>query len=222
VGERMILNKYKTHEVKTLETGEYEDYVLWQSRESGADKCANLVFNDLEKYKIKSDFQLDLTDKIMDVGCRGNAEVVRKFHSLGYIEAYGVDIGYDAEKLWDSLPNDIQDKLKRADVQDGLHFNTKFNFITCSHVLEHCPNPKKVMEVFNESLTTDGLIHIQIPLSTYDEYINHYPHFAYWENKEAFFDFISETGFIVEYWEYGTADNRVPFDDLMVFIRKVK
>ena len=46
LGEKMILNKYKTHEVKTLEAGEYEDYVLWQSKESGADKCANLVFSD--------------------------------------------------------------------------------------------------------------------------------------------------------------------------------
>ena len=46
----MILKKYGTYEVKELEKDEYDDYVLWQSRESGADKCANLVLDDLKKY----------------------------------------------------------------------------------------------------------------------------------------------------------------------------
>jgi len=217
----MILKKYGTYEVKELEKDEYDDYVLWQSRESGADKCANLVLDDLKKYNNHTNFQLNFNDKIVDVGCRGNAWIVRKFHEMGYNQSYGIDIGYDAEELWLMLPDEIQHKLKRVDVQNGLHFDLKFDFITCSHVLEHCPNPVKVMEVFNEALTDDGVIHIQIPLSTYDEYINHYPHFAYWENKEAFFNFISESGFTVEYWQYGTADNREPFDDLMVFIKKI-
>ena len=76
------------------------------------------------------------------------------------------------------------------------------------------------MEIFHKSLKDGGRLHIQIPLSTYDEYLNHYPHFAYWENKETFFEFVSDYGFIVDFWEYGTEYGRVPFDDLMVILKK--
>ena len=47
----MIIKKYKNYEVKELESDEYEDYVLWQSKESGSDRCSNLVLNDLVKYE---------------------------------------------------------------------------------------------------------------------------------------------------------------------------
>ena len=216
----MILKKYKNYEVKELESDEYEDYVLWQSRESGADKCANLVFEDLKKYKNKTNYDLKQDSTIIDVGCRGNAKVVRGFYDQGYTNSYGIDIGYDAEKNWETLPKNIQDNLKRKDAQDGLHFDHIYDFITCSHVLEHCSVPQKLMEIFHKSLKDGGRLHIQIPLSTYDEYLNHYPHFAYWENKETFFEFVSDYGFIVDFWEHGTEYGRVPFDDLMVILKK--
>ena len=216
----MILKKLKNYEVKQLEPDEYEDYVLWQSRESGADKFANLVFRDLTTYKDKTNFTLDLGANIIDVGCRGNAKVVRTFTEQGYKNVYGIDIGYDAEENWKSLPKDIQVKLKRKDAQEDLYFDYKYDFITCSHVMEHCPDPKKVMEVFYKSLKDDGRIHIQIPLSTYDEYIGHYPHFAYWKDQNAFCEFLEDCNFKIEYSEYGTQDNREPFDDLMVIIKK--
>jgi len=216
----MILKKLKNYEVKQLEPSEYEDYVLWQSRESGADKCANLVFRDLITYENKTGFTLNPDAKIIDVGCRGNAQVVRTFIKQGYKNCYGIDIGYDAEESWKLLPEDIQIRLKRKDAQEDLHFNYKYDFITCSHVLEHCPDPKKVMEIFYKSLKDDGRIHLQIPLSTYDEYMGHYPHFAYWENQEAFCEFLEDCNFKIEYSEYGTQDNRKPFDDLMVIIKK--
>lgn len=216
----MILKKFKNYEVKELEPDEYEDYVLWQSRESGADKCANLVFEDLIKYKNLKNYNLKQNCVIIDVGCRGNAKVVRGFHDQGYTNCYGIDIGYDAENNWLNLPLNIQNNLKRKDAQEGLHFENIYDFITCSHVLEHCSSPQKLMEIFHHSLDVDGRVHIQIPLSTYSEYLNHYPHFAYWENKEAFFEFVSDCEFEVDFWEYGTEYGRVPFDDLMVILKK--
>ena len=216
----MILKKLKNYEVKELEDHEYEDYVLWQSRESGADKCANLVLRDLETYKQKTGIELTKDSNIIDVGCRGNAKVVKTFIDMGYSNVYGIDIGYDAEENWTQLPENIQSVLKRKDAQEGLHFEMQYDFITCSHVLEHCPDPLKVMKIFYDSLKDNGYIHIQIPLSTYDEYIGHYPHFAYWKDKEAFFEFLKECNFNVEYWEYGTEHNRKPYDDLMVIIKK--
>ena len=216
----MILKKLKNYEVKQLEKDEYEDYVLWQSRESGADKCANLVFRDLETYKNRTGIELKLDANIIDVGCRGNARVVKTFIDNGYTNVYGIDIGYDAEENWKQLPENIQSILKRQDAQEGLYFEMDYDFITCSHVLEHCPDPKKVMKIFYDSLKNDGYIHIQIPLSTYDEYMGHYPHFAYWKDKNAFCEFLEDCNFNVEYWEYGTEHNRQPYDDLMVIIKK--
>jgi 2-polyprenyl-3-methyl-5-hydroxy-6-metoxy-1,4-benzoquinol methylase len=216
----MILKKYKNYEIKQLESDEYEDYVLWQSKESGNDRCSNLVFRDLLTYKNKTGFILDLDATIIDVGCRGNATVVKGFTEQGYANCYGIDIGYDAEENWKLLPQNIQAKLKRNDAQNGLHFDYKYDFITCSHVLEHCPDPKKVVDIFYNALKDDGRIHLQIPLSTYDEYIEHHPHFAYWKDRDAFCEFLEDCNFKVEYSEYGTPDNRKPFDDLMVIIKK--
>jgi 2-polyprenyl-3-methyl-5-hydroxy-6-metoxy-1,4-benzoquinol methylase len=216
----MILRKFANYEVKELEKEEYEDYVLWQSRESGADKCANLVFDDLKKYKNEKNYNIKSNPTIIDVGCRGNAEVVRGFHNQGYTNCYGIDIGYDAETNWLSLPQNIQSNLKRQDAQEGLHFDNIYDLITCSHVLEHCSSPQKLMDIFHQSLDNEGRVHIQIPLSTYQEYLDHHPHFAYWEDKEAFFNFSSDCGFDVDFWEYGTEHGRTPFDDLMVILKK--
>jgi 2-polyprenyl-3-methyl-5-hydroxy-6-metoxy-1,4-benzoquinol methylase len=192
----MKIVKYDEYEIKMIETQqEYQTYVDQQSGRSGIPVNHNNFIRDIDE--MLNVFDITKNDNIIDVGCRGNAKVLINLRDLGYKNVYGIDIGYDAETQWKQLPADLQENLKRADVHEGIPFDVKFKVITCSHVLEHCFNPEQVIKHFYDSLEDGGILHLQIPLSKYDEYINHAPHYSYWPDEQTFELWLSNLGFEV-------------------------
>ena len=192
----MKIVKYNNYEVKSVETTEeYEKYVNLQSGRSGINVNHNNFIEDISKFIDK--FNITLYDNIIDVGCRGNALILLNLRNNGYTNVYGTDIGYEAELQWKNLPIDLQKNIRRADIHDGIPFDVKFKVITCSHVLEHCFDPEKVVKNFYDSLEDNGLLHLQIPLSKYNDYINHAAHYAFWTDDTSFEKWILNLGFDV-------------------------
>jgi 2-polyprenyl-3-methyl-5-hydroxy-6-metoxy-1,4-benzoquinol methylase len=209
----MEIVKYDKYEIKKITShDEYISYVDIQNKRSGGHINHNQFIHDIRSYGIT----LDPSYSIIDVGCRGNAKVVIDLMSMGYENVYGIDIGYDAEIMWQDLLNGpLRGRLKRFDVHDGLGFDLKFNCITSSHTLEHCYDPKKVIEIFYNALHDDGILHLQIPLSNYNEYLSHKPHYAFWANESDFISWLDELGFIVVY-----SARRTQLDDFALILKK--
>lgn len=192
----MKIVKYDDYEIKLPESEQdYFEYVNLQSGRSGIPVNHNNFIKDIDE--MLNVFDITLDDNIIDVGCRGNARVLLDLQNKGYKNVYGIDIGYEAETQWKKLPLELQKNVKRADIHDGIPFNIKFKVITCSHVLEHCFDPEKVIKNFYDSLEEGGVLHLQIPLSKYDEYINHGPHYAFWSDESTFEKWLSNLGFEV-------------------------
>lgn len=209
----MKIVKHDKYEVKTIDSDlEYTLYVETQNKRSTGNINHSRFITDLYAYGHK----LNYDDTIIDVGCRGNAQVLLDLINLGYKNVYGIDIGYDAEQMWQNLNMPIQQKLKRHDIHDGLGFDIKFDVITSSHTLEHCYNPEKVIKTFYDGLKTSGILHLQIPLSKYDEYLRHTPHYAYWETKDNFISWLYDLGF-----EMVFSEKRNTLDDLCVICKKI-
>jgi 2-polyprenyl-3-methyl-5-hydroxy-6-metoxy-1,4-benzoquinol methylase len=210
----MEIVKYNKYEIKKVESDEdYTIYVNNQNRRSGGDTNHSHFIQDLNSYGYK----LDPLDNIIDVGCRGNAKVVIALTSDGYKNVYGIDIGYEAEEMWKSLNTSLHTKLKRQDVHNGLGFDLKFKCITSSHTLEHCYDPEKVMKIFYDNLEDDGILHIQIPLSKYNEYLNHGPHYSYWANENDFISWVYDLGFLTVY-----SIRRPLNDDFGLILKKIQ
>jgi 2-polyprenyl-3-methyl-5-hydroxy-6-metoxy-1,4-benzoquinol methylase len=210
----MEIKKYEKYEVKEITTpDEYISYVDIQSQRSSGDINQSKFIQDL----IRSGYfsMLNHTDNIIDIGCRGNAQVVKDLLSMGYTNVYGIDIGYAAEEMWKKFDEQLQSRLRRYDVHHGIGFDIKFKCITSSHTLEHCFNPERVITILRDSLEDDGIIHLQIPLSNYDEYIRHSPHYAYWDSQDNFKSWLSDLGLNVVF-----SEKRSYLDDFAVILTK--
>ena len=217
----MKIIKYDNYEIKSIESDqEYQTYVDQQSGRSGILVNHNNFIKDIDE--MINVFDITKDDNIIDVGCRGNAKVLVNLHELGYKNVYGIDIGYDAEQQWKKLPENLQKNLKRADVHEGIPFDVKFKAITCSHVLEHCFNPEQVIKHFHESLQEGGILHLQIPLSKYHEYVNHAPHYAYWPDEQTFEIWLSNLGFeVIRSINASKVSGRPVYDDYCTISKKV-
>lgn len=212
----------KSYELKPVDTTEkYSEYINQQSERSGIPVNHNRFIQDYTQANKKIlGIQLNPTDNIIDVGCRGNAQVVRDLFDRGYKSSYGIDIGYEAEKQWAKHPEGIRNNLKRADIHRGFPFPLTFKAITCSHVLEHCYDPEAVIKHFYNALADDGFIHIQIPLSKYGEFVNHKPHYAFWDSRETFIKWLNALGFRVVMSVTAQEASRPVNDDLCVIAVK--
>lgn len=217
----MKIVKYDTYEVKSIENDlDYQEYVNLQSGRSGIPVNHNNFIKDIDE--MINVFDITTDDNIIDVGCRGNAQVLFNLKNKGYKNVYGIDIGYDAETQWKQHPEDLQQNLKRADVHEGIPFDVKFKVITCSHVLEHCYNPEQVIKHFHDSLEEGGILHLQIPLSKYNEYINHAPHYAYWSDEPTFEMWLSNLGFeVMRSINAQNINGRPVSDDYCIISKKI-
>lgn len=177
-----------------------EHYYNLQNSRSGGD----LDNNRLERFINNIEFQ-KTKDKIyiIDIGCRGHANMVRKLINLGFVNTFGIDIGENAEKKWSKYS--FKNNLKQADVHEGIPFDYKFDLISCSHTLEHCYDPSLVMDVIKNSLVDEGYYWGQIPTAKSEDINNHAPHYCYFESHDDHVNFIKSKGFEIV---FDTKDNK--------------
>ena len=216
--------------LKDKNSNDYKEYFNHQSGRSGIPVNHNQVLWDLTKIipengvpEIKLNFELAEEDFILDAGCR-NGGPTDQFHTLGYKNAYGFDIGDRAEELWDkTFEKERREFLFKWDAHDKIDKfgDTKFKLITSSHLIEHCFDPKKVLNNFYELLSDDGLLHMQFPFQNYEEWKvrDHEPHYSYWEDEKDWKEFLSDNGFTV-IWEF--KEWRAGEEELRTFSIKTK
>jgi SAM-dependent methyltransferase len=127
-------------------------YDLQNSRSGG-----HLDNNILEGFIGDINFKKD-KDKIyiIDIGCRGHANIIRKLIGLGFVNTFGIDIGENAEVKWIDYP--FKNNLKRADIHEGIPFDYKFDLVSCSHTLEHCYNPNLVIDIIKNTFEELGYL----------------------------------------------------------------
>lgn len=93
---------------------------------------------------------------LLDVGC-GNGEFLHRMRILG-IKAEGIDMDPTTIALCRKQDLDVH----QYDLGD-FNPQKKYNFITCSHVIEHIEDPITYFLKFNELLESDGRVYISTP-----------------------------------------------------------
>jgi 2-polyprenyl-3-methyl-5-hydroxy-6-metoxy-1,4-benzoquinol methylase len=105
----------------------------------------------LSKYIDKNKF-------VLDIGIRDGA-FLKYLKDLGYINLYGVDI-YE-RSIEEANKKGINCEVANAQT---LNLNKKFDVVVMSHVLEHCPDPKKVLDNIYNHLNENGILFIEVPI----------------------------------------------------------
>lgn len=133
----------------------------------------------------------DRLARVVDVGCRAG-KFVTSLIKLGYLEAYGVDIGVN---IWHTFPHQLRQNFIRCDVHDGIRVDGKFDLITCSHMLEHSHDPVKVLNIFKSKLKDTGILYICVPLDFTVRGMSHTPHYTFFESVQDLCNFLENNGF---------------------------
>ena len=126
-------------------------------KEPGGLRRLDLIATAIESYQRTTDKR---SPRVLDVGC-GNGHISIPLASLGY-EVLGIDSDPDSvAAARDSNPFDNADFL----VQDALALEVDgpFDAVVCCEILEHLPEPARLLESVSAILDDDGVLLVTIP-----------------------------------------------------------
>lgn len=154
--------------------------------ESTPDKSRKLEKN---RYSIQLDMLLPYIDKgepLLDIGIRDGA-FLELLKTRGFTNLYGVDI-------YERTIEITKSKGISCEVADVhiMKLNRKFSTVVMSHVLEHCPDPAKVLGNVYDHMEEGGVLFIEVPIEYGDprptEKDAHYYNFDSIDKLLSFFD----------------------------------
>lgn len=105
---------------------------------------------------------IDKNKPLLDIGIRDGA-FLSLLKDRGYTDLYGVDIYERTIEITKS--NGIECEV--ADVHE-MSLNRKFDTVMMSHVLEHCPDPVRVLDNVYNHMNDDGILFIEVPIEEGD------------------------------------------------------
>lgn len=126
----------------------------------------NIVLRILERMRLKKIIkfaQIKKDDVVLDLGC-GEGFLISLIPSSLPKRIVGIDISKIAlEKAKETLKDKENVELQWGDAQNLNLPEESFDKIVCSEVLEHVPQPKKVMIEMHKVLKNNGLLVISVP-----------------------------------------------------------
>jgi len=95
---------------------------------------------------------------LLDIGIRDGV-FLEFLKDQGYINLCGIDIYPRSIEIAKDKGLDCE----VADVQT-LNLKRRFDTVIMSHVLEHCPDPIKVLKNVHKHMNADGILFIEVPI----------------------------------------------------------
>jgi len=129
---------------------------------SGYDKAAGSLFYLSPRRRSGLDFgfeQLKGTEKgrLLEIGC-GSGNLMKTLQAWGW-RVEGID--FDAAAVENARSNGLS--VRNGDLESQRYMSDSFDAIAMSHVIEHLPNPKKVIEECHRILKPQGRLVIATP-----------------------------------------------------------
>ncbi len=120
---------------------------------------------------------------LLDIGAREGAllDVLKK---QGFINRTGLEIWNRGLEIM--LKNGH--KIVKADIQE-YRSPKRYDTIVLSHVLEHCPEPIRVIDNVNRMLRKDGIVYIEVPMQE-DIRINQAGHYCNFPTPQSLLDIL--------------------------------
>jgi len=157
----MVISK----ESSTEELSQWNDDMIRKYHEEGTlFESKNFLLRYVEMLRLKTIVdmaKISADDSVLDLGC-GEGYCLTLVPNAKKI--VGIDISKVALKRAKALikERNIDATLEFGDAQ-ALEMDEKFDKILCSEVLEHVPNPEKVMKNVYSLLNPNGLLVVSIP-----------------------------------------------------------
>ena len=154
---------------------------------------------------------IDVNKPLLDIGIREGAflDVLKEY---GFKKLYGTDIYKDGVESGNKKGHTcfISNAMK-------LDLDMKFNTITISHVIEHCPDINKVLDNIYNHLEENGILYVEVPKekkNTDEENIKHGHYFNFTNLKEL------ESFFINDKWNILDKGHNTSGKRLKIVVRK--
>ena len=113
---------------------------------------------DYKLRNIKKYFK-DKSIRLLDFGC-GDGTFIKTIDGLFNLKYHlGVDFSIESVKLCKEKGLTVS----RSDAWSMNKFEDKFNLITLTHVLEHIPNPREVINKIEECMESGGILIMSLP-----------------------------------------------------------
>ena len=109
--------------------------------------------------------KLDKNSKILDIGCREGL-FLERMQLHGFSSLWGVDISSKSIKYLNKKRKNINGVVGNA--QSIPFLDKSFDVIICTHTLEHCENPDKVISEIYRLLKPNGICLIEVPIENVD------------------------------------------------------
>lgn len=162
------------------------------------EKCEKESYkNEVHEIRYKERFEcvkkfIDKDFNILDLGCREGG-YLRLLKNNGFENLTGVDISPSAVSICGDDINCICDDMARF--LDST--TTIYDYIHMSHILEHFPYPKLLMNKVKNRLSDRGIVFIEIPFQEKKKFEKkNNAHYYFFEKPEDLFEVVEDFGII--------------------------
>lgn len=151
--------------------------------------------------------------RLLDVGC-ANGQFIEYASRLG-IEGSGIDISVE-------MVESAREKGLKCEVKDLFDLKGEYDMLTFWDVIEHVPDPRRMLEKSRSLLSSNGEILVQTPCTGIiselfgEEWLYYLPvQHLHLFSQESLFRLLSETGFSVVSWvRFGSCNPKGSIPDL--------
>jgi len=155
---------------------EITERVVSNQKDTSIDKMKRLRYNNIVDV-ITPNTNRNLP--LLDIGAR-KGELLDIFKEYGFENLYAIEIWPEGIEIM---------KEKNYVIVDGDAQNfcliDMFGTIVVSHVLEHCPNPHKVIRNIDNSLLLNGFVYIEVPAQKKGAAPESTGHYSFFPNVDA-------------------------------------
>jgi 2-polyprenyl-3-methyl-5-hydroxy-6-metoxy-1,4-benzoquinol methylase len=139
---------------------------------------------------------------LLDIGAR-EGNLLKLLSENGFKNLSGADISTEAIKL-------LKEKGFIGYIIDAQNFNLKKSFYTIilSHVLEHCPDAKKVIDNIHSHLVAGGILYVEVPRQPKIQMPTKAGHFHHYDELVEFLELFPLSRWRLLHCDYTRGDNK--------------
>lgn len=166
----------------------------------------------LERYKEQFEFIKYFLPKdanILDIGCREGG-FLRYLRKNEYKNLNGVEVSQYAINMCDEDINCTCD-----DIMHFIDYSGVYDYVHMSHVLEHIPDPKELIEKIKNKLSDRGMIFIEVPIQNRKKHSKKdNGHFYFFEKEDDLHEIVKDFKILSKYMVSPNKNYRILIKDI--------
>jgi len=186
---KKLMNTDSNATWKTRYNNDYMRLQVLAGEMTYSDRRIEVIRTPKHKWILKELEKFPKSAKILEVAC-GEGLFPSELSKRGYKNLSGCDISGDAIKV--AMKNNKKINFEEMDIETSTYQHEYFDVVICQQLIEHMPDPIRVVEQLFRVVKKGGLVIVSTPIEKNLDDPLHLHHFDYYDMMHMFEEFTDD------------------------------